>query len=428
MKKLKKVLLTGLMASGISGVGVIDSVQAENVREIKVLDNSNLTPMVTKIYNLQHAKAADLTPFILGAVKQMRGNSGVDRLNFKANGSQHLIVTMDAGYAESIDDLIQKLDRPGLQGTGIHHFSYSFKNRTAYGIFSNNNADRYTIADIFQDDDSTYHRFDTDTVVWKDSYSDGTGASKWFQALDIATPTAEFEITVYEVSEDDIKDLGVDYNAWQEFYKTGMFSHYFYTNTNYDNNFSGTQQPFANVNLSDFDFNIDATFLRLLQEKGKAKISSKATLVLKQHVDSAVVSKFSVFETTAQVALGSDFVISVDREKSTIFNGAEQVNLDYKVVYKTTDNDITYDCERVKIGYGDENTVFSLTRQHDVEEFVGVPFLSKIPVIKYLLGTETRSKVNVKQFITIKVKDVTPTGNTSDKAQTIINDVVVNVK
>jgi len=446
MKKINKTLLAGLIASGVCGVGTIDSVQAENVRKITVLDDSNLTPMVTRVYDLQHAKAADLTPFVKGAVKRMRPNAGVDRLNFKANGTQHLVVTMDADYTEQIDELIKTLDRPGLVGTGIHNFDYSFKNRTAYGIFNNLGTGK-TVVDIFASGDANYHRFDTDTVLWKDSYSDGAGAIKWFKALDVPTPAAQFEFTVYEISEDDIKDIGVDYDAWQQGYKADLFRKTWgVKDMNSGATWQGNGLNANQIKFSDFNFGIDATFLRMLQEKGKAKIMNKATLVLRNHVSPTAVSKFDKFaddgdatDGTSKAVITLDGMsVSIDRVKSTIFNNAEQVNLDFTLTYsvagskvndlEVNQNKITYDCERVKIGYGDENTVFSLSRQHDVKEFVGVPFLSEIPVLKYLFGTETRSKLNVKQFLTIKVKDVTPMGNLSEEAEALMQNVLADLK
>lgn len=424
MKRFSKTVLAGLISAGSFGI-IAQAEETNNIRKIAVYDNSNLTPMVTKVYDLQHAKATDLTPFVSSAVQSMRGNSKVDRLSFKAQGTQHLIVSMDADYTEQIDDLIKKLDRPGLVGTGIHNFTYTFMNRSAFGIFEDGPvaADTHSIASFLDSADSTYHRFDVDSIAWKDSLSDGQKSAQLLKELDVPIPQAEFVFTVYEIAEDDLKDLGVDYNAWQQFYKkNGLFTKNWVTGS-----FDTGVAHYNPTDFTNFDFTIDASFLRILQNKGKAKISNRGSIVVKNKTGD-VKGVFRPDSENAKINMGTDFTVEINRDNTTIFYGAEQVNLDYTVTYQSGGNVCTFDCERLKIGYGEESIAASLNKQHVVEEFVGIPFLSEIPVLKYLFGTETKSKINIKQYLTIQVKNATPDTNMTEDAEVIMNDVLASVK
>ena len=67
--------------------------------------------MVTKVFELKHLKANDLTPFILGAVKRYDPQSHVDRLNYKSANRQFLIVTTGKTMMPYVEKMVAQMDR-----------------------------------------------------------------------------------------------------------------------------------------------------------------------------------------------------------------------------------------------------------------------------------------------------------------------------
>lgn len=435
MKSSKKFLVAALLISAASNSSAQVS---DGIRKIKVIDDAAIHQVTTKVYNLKHASAASLTPFIKGAVKSMQTNSAVDRINFKANnGSQHLVVSMETSYLKEIDNLVKALDYPGLIGTGISHFEYNFKNRGAHALFNRpEGASDYSqpVMSLFKKDDSTYHRFNMRTVVWKDSKSDGEKTLKWFKILDVPAPQAEIEFKIYEVSTDNLTDVGVDYATW----KTNMGSMVFgkewiYTTLgdrgDYTNNLNGGEGSFG-------AFRIDGSYMRMLQSRGKAKVVHSAKIIIKNPTPDVVMTdggSMQLFKDTsidATLSLGTDLSITVDRGETSIMPYGSEVNLSYEIDYSPSDDDSNTGqnsfyakCTRVKMGYNQENIIAGLTRSHSVKQMIGVPFLCELPVVKYLFGTETSSESETKIFVTAQLKNVTIDDNMDNDDKKVI-DVV----
>ena len=55
-----------------------------------------------------------------------------------------------------------------------------------------------------------------------------------------------------------------------------------------------------------------------------------------------------------------------------------------------------------------ESFLTGWTRQMDVEQTIGVPFLCEIPVLKYIFGTTTRNVEKTHFFLTAESEFVTP--------------------
>ncbi|MFA6569340.1 MAG: hypothetical protein WCS96_14105, partial [Victivallales bacterium] len=103
-----KKILTG----GLALIFYIGAVHGQESRKIKVIEDRDQTYMTSKVYELKNTLAADITPWVLGAVKRYYKESSIERMNDKANRRQLLVVNMPVALVPYIDDLVEKLDRP----------------------------------------------------------------------------------------------------------------------------------------------------------------------------------------------------------------------------------------------------------------------------------------------------------------------------
>jgi len=93
--------------------------------------------MTTKVYELKHTRAADLMPFVRGAVLRANAESWANRPSYKAGEKEFLVVSMPDYLIADIDDMVAKLDRPGtkdaegslVEGTGINRYVYCPQHR-----------------------------------------------------------------------------------------------------------------------------------------------------------------------------------------------------------------------------------------------------------------------------------------------------------
>jgi hypothetical protein len=90
--KMKKTVLTASL-SAFFLLGMTSYNYAANTRTIRFIEDDAQKYMVSKVYELKHTKACDITPFVLGAVTRYYSTSKVSRLNYKYGKKQLLLVT-----------------------------------------------------------------------------------------------------------------------------------------------------------------------------------------------------------------------------------------------------------------------------------------------------------------------------------------------
>ena len=71
----------------------LEASAAEKVQKITFIEDDAQKNMASKIYQLKYTKAADIAPFVRGAVIRYCRESNVSALNDKANNRQLLIVS-----------------------------------------------------------------------------------------------------------------------------------------------------------------------------------------------------------------------------------------------------------------------------------------------------------------------------------------------
>ncbi len=452
MKLEKKVL-----AIGTAVVICASSAFAQETREIRVTEDRDQAYFTSKVYDLKNTQGADLAPFVLGAIQRYDMTSSVERMNDVANKKQILTVNMPVAMVAHIDDMIAKIDRPGtidgrssvIQSTGIQKFVYYPEHRASVDFFP--------IGPTVGSSDGSYF-FDpvNNMFYWKDARSKGEGALKFYQAFDRPVPQVELTLNVYEINENDVKELGIDYIAW----KNGPGANIFSTGWNFLNlqSFSKVSNFVNSTDIAGYAShgwggfmvapNIDMTFIRLLAQKGKAKIATSGALTLvndysndpgpnnfshakykikftPNYQDIMKDDKQSVSVKEAQ----SDFYFYL-RRPTINFNGetgdkAAMVEFGYEMnildtVEQTSKGQPIQNVNNFKswltVAAGTEKMLGTYDRTQDVSQYNGMPFLGDIPVLKYIFGAVEHSKSISKVFVTVSVKPITPTENLSEWA------------
>ncbi len=435
---------------------------AQEQRQIKVIEDRDQTYMSSKVYELKNIKAADLTPFVQGAVKRYYNQSSVDRLSFPEGGKEFLAVNMPTAMVPLIDDMVAKLDRPGkldennstVEGTGIYRFVYCPKYRAS--------SDMDVIGRTITNGDGEYY-FDASTSMfyWKDSSSYGNTSLEWFKAFDRPVPQMQLTLNVYEVTDDDLKELGIDYIAW----KNGPGANIF--NAGYDflsSRFLSQNSSWSNAldvsNLASHSWggfmvapNIDMTFIKLLAQKGKARIATSGSLTVVNDFTSSDPgignyegAKYKIRFTPSyqNIQKNSDQNTSVDTADADFYfyvrlpvinfndKGDKAAALEFGWVLNVMDTvekisngspvqNSSQFYSWITLDAGSEKLLASYTKEQVVRQENGMPFLSDIPILKYIFGSTNESKSVSKVYVTVKAEPVRPETSLSEWAGRIVS-------
>ncbi len=416
------------------------------VQRIRFVEDDAQNFMVSKIYELKHQKANDIVPFILGAIKRYANNGSADRINYAAGNKQFVAVSCPVPLMPYIDDMIAKLDRDvkgkdgsGIDGTGIVRNIYTPQYRGTEkmmqimikaGIPSN--------ATEGANQDATV-AFDsaTNRIYWKDSIQKDADMKKYLAWLDRMVPQFNISMNVYEIRESDLLDLGIDYLAW----KNGPGLNLFDVGAKY---LEGTAiaETFGPYGFFLFAPSFDMSFIRLLQQNGKARLATSAKLTVSTGSNASLafspnyqnLMKDDKFASSVVTSENDRFVLSVtnpvislsgdtDKDGRLKFSPgdyAEQVgvlNFAYSlamknVVERNNLGDELYEESvnesAVSIQTGCERMLSRWTREEEVEQTIGVPFLCEVPILKYIFGTTTRNKEKHFYFLSVRAELLHP--------------------
>ncbi len=463
-------LLLGVWLPAIGVLDAQDS--AAEVRTIRLLQDDAQLRLATKVYELKYVKATDIRPYIEGAVKRFHSKSKVERVNYSAAKKNFLIVSTGESFLPYVDDLIAKIDRPGkkdkygsiLEGTGITRIAYTPNYRAAEDIV------RIINGAIKSSEGYAYLNKDTNTIYWKDERIPALVNLAWVKALDRPVPQVNLRLNYYEVRESKLRDIGVDYLAWRNGPGLNLFEAAFNGGNVFSNEailqLVGGASQFADL-AKNFSTSwgyggfftapqFDLSFIRLLQQSGNAKLATHTNLTF---VNTALYDDSSLNQyRTYRATLTPDYqnIVKDEDDRSSVVSsgkaafdfvvnnpvicfGAETGEIDsignipsteefYRknnggVVfqYQLLTRDVvernnrgdelgnsSYTTGSLTLGFKTEKLLSTYTRETDAEETIGIPFLVKIPVLKYLFGTTTTLKEKNYIIVTAEANLVHP--------------------
>ncbi len=472
----------------------------EKTRKIRFIEDDAQDYMVTKVYSLKHIKANDIVPFVLGAVMRYSSNSKVDRINYPAAKQQWIVVTTPVAMMPYVDDMVAKMDRPSsikdvngsiVQGTGITRYVYNPKWRSSQdmvtlmlkaGISSDASgydyaADSEDISSVKYDARVVYDAA-SNLIYWKDSPNKSNDLLKYLKWLDRPVPQVIVTFKLYEVRDSDLRDVGIDYAAWKNgpgLQIAGFGADLFagrWNETVQVAELANKLMPFISDSMSwgygsmFFAPAFDMSFIRLLQQNGKARQVSNVSVtlrngksasttftpdyqnILKKDNDKTYVESSKTASLTLKVASPTICFNGIEPDKSGVlpysvedyekkFSGV----FDFKYSLTNTSvvernnygNELT---ESTSLeGFGtirmkQESFLVGWTRHMNVEQTIGVPFLSELPILKYIFGTTTQNIEKTYFFLTAEPVFVHPDSDISriSGKLTEITELVQNEK
>ena len=428
------------------------------IRQLRFVQDDAQDYMVSKIYKLKYVQANDITPFVMGIVMRYNMNSSVGCIEYGANNAQMLTVTCPVKMMPYVDDFISKVDRnikidgkvPGdiIKGTGITRAVYQPKYRSGQEML---NILVETV--IGEGPYSSVYAWDKNSnqIYWKDNTSNTAYVYQFLGYLDRPVPQITLNFSVYEVRESTLRDMGLDYLAWKNGPGLNIFETAFRV---MDISSSGTAAiqslsgP-AGGFLAAPQF--DASFIRLLQQKGKAEVKNTATITVS---NSDTKSYKIYFDPELQnIRKSANDATSVNAGNLGLPEGYYQlfmqinqpvVNIHYgesqpgypateafsvdnytKGLYSKlngtlffgysvqTANVLERDSsgnELVETSVINSNVLMPLKeerilavwdREQEVEQTIGIPLLCDIPILKYLFSTTTTSIEKSKVYLTV---------------------------
>lgn len=404
--------------------------------------------MVSKIYVLKHIQSNDITPFVTGIVKRYNFNSNVNCIEYGENNQQILTVTCPVGMMPYVDDFIAKADREAaiegkksgdiIRGTGITRAVYRPQYRSGQTLIN-----LIVNAFINAGPYGSVYGYDANSnqIYWKDNVTNTEYIRQFLAFLDRPAPQINLSFRVYEVRESSMRDIGVDYLAWKNGPGLNLFQAAFRA---FDLSSGGSAAISAMTGpLGGFFFapQFDASFIRLLAQDGRAEVSDTAELTVSN-------SDSRTYEITFDPQLQN--IVKSDNDRASVetsgVSGQKQIYLkivkpvvclhhgseldfsfpDYQPgVYAKRGGSLffgygveaanavernNYGAELVEmtalsgnctVELGKEKILASWTRDDEVEQTVGAPFLSDIPLLGMLFSTTVRHKEKTTVCLTV---------------------------
>jgi type II secretory pathway component GspD/PulD (secretin) len=410
-----------------STLGLPFAVKAEEkVQKITFIEDDAQKNMASKIYTLKHTRAADVAPFIRSAVIRYCEESNVSTVKDTERNRELLIVSTGIDMLKYVDKLVSALDRPAkfVRGTNITG------NGIAYGVYQPQYRATKEMLDIIVAGEVSSGEADSEVKLDKKRnmfyFKDTPAAVDDIKAklawLDKPIPQVRLEMKVYQVRDSDLKDMGIDYLAWKNGPGLDLFNVAYNSlhirNSNSANNVTSNFGGFYSAPA------FDMSFIRILQQNGKATISSTANVIItnnrEQQFKVSFAPEYQNFTKdenhTSALTIGgdsslsasiSDAIITSGKDGCVIFNCeitnnnvVERNNTGAELIETENISAHTITC------LNKEQLLASWNRKSTVEQNVGIPFFSKIPVLKYLFGTTTGNTETNRFFVTVRAVPV----------------------
>ena len=446
---MKKILFS-LMAAGAVVLTGYTAVNAQE-QEIRLIQDDAQVKLVTKVYTIKNLMASEILGYVTSAVKRYCETSNVRALNVSAK-EQYLIVTTAQQFVPYVDQIVAALDH-GTKGNafGSKIEGAGDKWKVIHPKYRNPK-DLVLSADVMLSGMGTYYA-DNGSLWLKDDIDDINYAVEWITYFDRPIPQVQFTFRYYFVRDSTLRDIGIDYLAWKNgpgmnlldlAFNNGKFSWDRVLNTINFMAQSASWSYFGFATAPAFDM----SFVRLLQQSGSAKVAATAqiTMVNGQEVASLALTptynsiiKDADTHAAQVVPINlTDFAINVYNPTVCFFAEKKEIN-EYGWIPATKEfyaknkgcvifsydvssadavennnfgtqigSSSTTSCSHKTIHLGKEQLLSSGTRDYDVEQTIGVPFLCQLPILKYIFGTTTTIQEKNYMFVTVEANLVHP--------------------
>lgn len=406
----------------------------EKVQKITFVEDDAQKNMASKIYTLKYTKAADVAPFVRSAVVRYCSESNVSTVSDTARNREMLIVSTGIDMIEYVDKIVAALDRnakmdkySNITGNGIAIGTYQPTFRATQSML-----DVIVKGEVFSGSEDGRIRLDAqrNMFYFKDTPATVDDIKTKLSWLDKAIPQTRIELTVYELRDSDLKDIGIDYLAWKNGPGLNIFSAG-YNAMSVRIAEELIEQGVELIGSTSLGFGgfytapaFDMSFIRLLQQNGKAIISSSASVLVSNTPGRVFSVSFAPEYQTLQkdedhaasVAIGGDSTLSADISQATITAGKNgTVTFRYLIDNRNvvernnmgaelTESEIF--AANTTLPFNKEQILAVWNRTSTVEQTIGVPFLCELPILKYIFGTTTENTEVTRCIVTARAVPV----------------------
>jgi hypothetical protein len=431
-----------------------EQIDGKKVRTLHFVQDDAQDYMVSKIYILKYVQSNDIYPFVTAMVKRYNMNSVVNCIEYGNDNLQFLTVSCPVKMMPYVDEFIKMVDInieidgkvPGdiIKGTGITRAVYTPKYRSGQIL-----VDLIVNSFVNNGPYSSLYGYDANSnqIYWKDNTTNTEFIYQFLGFLDRPAPQINLVFKLYTVRDSELRDLGIDYLAWKNGPGLNIFQAGYQA---FDISRAGElAMTAASGGFGGFFFapQFDASFIRILQQSGHAKLENTASMtvsnsdtnsynisfnpqfqnIIKTNNDITSVSTSSVAGTgIPQLSLvinqpivnlheGSEIEFEIANytpghyakiPSGTVFFGYNltSVNSVERNNYGSELLDTNNLSGNLTMELNQEKIVASWEKLQEVEQVIGVPFLSEIPILKYLFSTTTTSEEKVKVYLTVKAE------------------------
>jgi type II secretory pathway component GspD/PulD (secretin) len=361
-------------------------------------DKQQISRYISQVIELKGAEGYEIVPHVLKAVKLEGGTARTLKYKDPSAGKTRYFVQVITTERQmpSILQTIKSLDLPGMTSSeGDLKYAVRMRHRRASEVARiMENTSVSGEGDIYADDISN-------TLWFKDSVSDGLRNIAYVGFYDVPPPQVEFDIKVVELSESNIRKLGLDWDAW----KRNISGEFNIGMTWLEGGFFDSNMD----SLLTLDAAFLADFLNYTSRSGSSKVTQRARLtasnekpaILSEAKPVANVDLKKAGESVAPASEGLFVAIT-----PTI--GTDLVTAQIEMTVKTLED---YDkLAQPQISTRDIKTMVTLEdqkpfligtaeRESKGEYRNGIPGLKSIPILKYLFSVEVVRKSKSRVFV-----------------------------
>lgn len=457
----------------------------DGTKAIHFIRDNNDPYVITRTYELKHADPYGLRWYlnaIINAKRVDQNQPSVAALKFN-NGRKLLIVSAEAcrfeddGYGESIDKLVERLDQPGLTASsGRPKFIYFPKINSAATLKKMVSEVGVSAIDVEFDNgvdklivDGGLNALFVAAPFWSWKH-----ISNMLAQYDRPIPEIRFRYKVVEIFAENDDKIGLDFQSWKNNDGADFFSAGGRFRSNWASTFGAGVNNSGSSKTEFFNFNPkwNSKYIDFLTSRGKARVLTSGVLNAKNRTTTSInvgsglfyddvsqkiepgntgrlpvpfagepdvpdAGKLEIRKGQQQITkVGEGFRFSLDlvepivtANSTTLKLHAESVSLigwDSSGEPRLNKSEIETE---VQIGNSGKNFVIGGLKKFDIVRGVaGVPLLKDLPLLGWLLSTESESTKKSQIVILASAEYSTPFDPVPTEIQANVGKIVEDVR
>ena len=454
----------------------------DSVGAIRFIRDNTDPYVLTKAYVLKNAEPYAIRGYLLAVVRGTRLAASpvqVDALKYN-DGTGILLVSAedyrfkDSGNGESIDRIIERLDKPGLGfSSGRPKFIYYPKMNSAVTLremvknvgASGNDCEFVNGVDVLMVDGQL------NALVFAGPYWSARHIREMLEQYDKPMPEVRISYRLVEIYAENDDKIGADFQSWKNNDGVDLFSAGGQYRNNWASTFAGGVNGSGSSRTDYFNFNPkwNSKYLDFLSANGKAKVVASGVLLARNRTESQVEVNSGLFYIDTAVSIPDDKLndkIPEGKDKVpppgdlTLQHGKEQITkTDNGFRFKLTINPMVTRksttlalavsgisligwngdgtprisksafATEVQIGNGGKDFVIGgINKINVVRSVAGLPLLKDLPGLGWLFSTESESTKRSQLVLIARAEYALPFDKIDPKIEQNVGKIVEEVK